>query len=152
MVAKLGRTALMFGAAAYLAAAMPAAGLPAGAQDERRGDWHGDGGWDRPRCDWREGRDRIRCERDQGRWEREREDRWRREADRKRRDDDRAKGVAAGVIGTALVGGLIVALASDSKKKKKARERERYCIERYGNYDERSDTYRDRDGRSYPCT
>ncbi len=149
-MARLGRTALALGAAAYLAAALPAAGLPAGAQQERRGDWQDDGGWDRSGCDRRDGRDRIRCERDQARWEREREDRWRREAERKRRDDARAKGVAAGVIGTALVGGLIVALASDGKKKK-ARERARYCIERYGNYDERSDTYRARDGNSYPC-
>ncbi|MFJ1288541.1 hypothetical protein ACIKQ4_20740, partial [Acinetobacter baumannii] len=59
-------------------------------------------------------------------------------------------GVVTGVIGTALVGGLIVALTSDGKKK--ARERRRYCLERYGNYDEGSDTYRADDGRSYPCT
>ena len=152
MMARLGRTALALGAAAYLAVGLPAAGMPAGAgQEERRSDWHGDGGWDRPRCDWRDGRDRIHCERDRSRWEREREDRWRREAERKRRDDARTKGVVTGVIGTALVGGLIVALASDGKKKK-ARERRRYCLERYGNYDEGSDTYRADDGRSYPCT
>ena len=38
-----------------------------------------------------------------------------------------------------------------SLKDKETRERQRYCVARYGNYDERSDSYRASDGRWYPC-
>ncbi len=86
------------------------------------------------------GREKERCER---RVERDRHDR---EDDR--REKDRKKGVAAGVVGTLVVGAVIAAIAADAKKKKERRE---YCEREYGNYDERTDSYRASDGRWYRC-
>lgn len=154
MVAHLRRCALAFGAFAWLAGAMPPVPV-AHAQDAQDRRWS-----HRPpprpmgpsidRCDGLYGRDRVRCEsrrdRDRRAWHRRE-----RERERDRRDDARTEGVVAGVVGAAIMGGVIAAVAKDSKKKKERRERRRYCIDRYGNYDERTDSYRARDGRFYPC-
>ncbi len=116
------------------------------AQD-RRG-W-GDGGWSRD-CSRYENRDSRWCrhERDDERRRRD-DERARREHDRHK--NDVAKGAVAGAVGVLVVGGLVAALASSGKKDKEKRERQRYCVARYGNYDERSDSYRASDGRWYPC-
>jgi hypothetical protein len=91
------------------------------------------------------GWERRRCE--------ERRDRHRREEEEKRKDA-KAKGVVAGVVGTMIGAALIGAMVSNSKKDKPDRrteERRRYCLDRYGNYDVRTDSYRASDGRSYRC-
>lgn len=155
MASQFGRWMMALGAAAYLAGASPDH-RPAQAQnaDERGAGWNEGDRWRPQRCRDRDGRDRIRCERERDRWEqerREREDRRRREWERKRRDEARAKGVATGVVGAVVVGGIIAAIASSGDKKKKARERRRYCEERYGNYDERTDSYRAEDGHWHRC-
>jgi BA14K-like protein. len=53
-----------------------------------------------------------------------------------------------GVVGAAVVAGVIAAAA---KRERETRERADYCMNRYGNYDRRTDSYRDRDGYTYPC-
>ncbi len=80
-------------------------------------------------------------------WDRGYEDR-QRERERDRRDDAKAKGVVVGVVGAAVVAGVIAAAA---KRERENRERADYCMNRYGNYDRRNDTYRGSDGYSYPC-
>lgn len=153
MASPFGRWMMALAAAGYLAGASPGH-QPARAQqaEDRRAGWNDDDRWRPPHCRDRDGRDRIRCERERDRWERsEREDRRRREWERKRRDDARAKGVATGVVGAVVVGGIIAAIASSGDKKKKARERRRYCEDRYGNYDERTDSYRADNGQWYRC-
>lgn len=127
MVEKTGRSAWLLAAAVQFLVLLPYAG-PAQAQ-------HRDGyrsGWDRGY------EDRQRDERE--RRERERE--------RDRRDDAKAKGVVVGVVGAAVVAGVIAAAA---KRERENRERANYCMNRYGNYDRRNDTYRGSDGYSYPC-
>ena len=57
-------------------------------------------------------------------------------------------GVVVGVVGAAVVAGVIAAAA---KRERETRERADYCMNRYGNYDRRTDSYRDRDGYTYPC-
>ncbi|MBY8821947.1 hypothetical protein [Sphingomonas colocasiae] len=154
MVARLRRCALAIGAFAWLADAVPSVSV-AHAQDSQDRRWS-----HRPpprpmepsfdRCDRLHGRDRARCE---GRRDRDRRA-WRhheRERERDRRNDARTEGVVAGVVGAAIIGGVIAAVAKDGKKKKELRERRRHCIDRYGNYDERTDSYRASDGRFHRC-
>ncbi|WP_459042018.1 hypothetical protein [Stenotrophomonas sp. PSU-St19] len=127
MFQKTGRTAVLLGAALQLLVLLPYAGQAhAQNRDGYRSGW--DRGYqDRQRDDWE-------------RRERERE--------RDRRDDAKAKRVVVGVVGAAMVAGVIAAAA---KRKREIRERADYCMNRYGNYDRRSDTYRGSDGYSYPC-
>ncbi len=71
----------------------------------------------------------------------------RHDRERKRRKDAKADGVVAGVIGTVMIGGIIAAATSGKKKPKDNRSNRRdYCMDRYGSYDERSDSYRASDG------
>lgn len=133
MRSKSGSLLLTLGAMSFTVLAGPIA-APAEAK-----------GWDRDRPCW-SGGDRRHCGPDRDRWERER-----RERERRRRKDAKADGVVAGVVGAAVVGGIIAAAASSNKKNKEKRERRGYCIERYGNYDERTDSYRAADGAWYKC-
>jgi hypothetical protein len=111
---------------------------PAGAQDWRRGS----------SCRGLEGGDRDRCERASDR----RDDRWDRRRDRERRKDAKTDGIVVGVVGTAILGGIIAAAASGKNKKRDGNDdRRAYCERRYGNYDERTDSYRASDGRWYRC-
>ncbi|RIX83183.1 hypothetical protein [Acidovorax cavernicola] len=91
--------------------------------------------WDHQRTDWY-----------MNNWERQREDHNRRE--RERREDATAAGVVVGVVGTAVLAGVIAAAA---KREKDERSRADYCLSRYGNYDRATDTYRARDGYAYRC-
>lgn len=127
MFQKTGRTAVLLGAALQLLVLLPYAGQAhAQNRDGYRSGW--DRGYqDRQRDDWE-------------RRERERE--------RDRRGDAKAKRVVVGVVGAAVVAGVIAAAA---KREREIRERADYCMNRYGNYDRRSDTYRGSDGYSYPC-
>lgn len=138
MVSHMKIRALMLSAACS-AAVMPPLASPAAAQSWRRGD----------ACRGLDGRDRARCERASERCD----DRWdrRRERERNRRNDAKTQGIVAGVVGTAILGGIIAAAASGNKKRGNDGRREE-CEERYGNYDERSDSYRASDGRLYPCS
>lgn len=126
MFLKTGRTALILAVAAQLVL-MPYAG-DAHAQrgDRYNPQWNQDYR-DRDRDDWQ-------------RRERERE--------RERRHDAKTTGVVVGVVGAAVVAGVIAAAA---KRERETRERADYCMSRYGNYDRRTDSYRDRDGYTYPC-
>ena len=56
--------------------------------------------------------------------------------------------MVVGVVGAAVVAGGIAAAA---KRERETRERADDCMNRYGNYDRRTDSYRDRDGYTYPC-
>lgn len=127
MSLKTGRMALALGAAAQLLVLMPYAG---DAHAQRGGGYRA--GWD------------------QGYQDRQRDEWQRREWDRKRerRDEAKAKDIVAGVVGVAVVAGVIAAAA---KHERENRERADYCISRYGNYNRRTDTYRDSDGYTYPC-
>ena len=139
MVSRTGRWMSIAGAAALAFPIVPVA-APAQAR-----------GWDKSSsCRGLEGRDRARCERDRdrSRWDRHES---RRDRERKRRKDAKTDGIVAGVVGTAIVGGIIAAAASSKKKKNKDNDRRGYCEDRYGNYDERTDSYRASDGRSYQC-
>lgn len=127
MFQKTGRSALLLAAAVQMLVLLPYAGT---AQAQHRDGYRS--GWDRGY------EDRQRDERE--RRERERE--------RDRRDDAKAKGVVVGVVGAAVVAGVIAAAA---KRERETRERVDYCMQRYGNYDRRNDTYRGSDGYSYPC-
>lgn len=151
MWTKAGRWLLVAGMSAQLCGALPTVGA-AGAErwEDSRDDWRDGDRYRRSRCDRYDGRERYRCERDRDRWADDRRDRHR-ERERERRKDAKKDGVVAGVVGAAVVGGIIAAIASDNSKKKKARERERYCSDRYGNYDARTDSYKDRDGRWRRC-
>lgn len=71
-----------------------------------------------------------------------------REHERRRREDAKAKGVVIGVVGTAVLAGVIAAAANRQKEK---RERADDCLRRHGNHDSRTDTYRAADGYRYPC-
>lgn len=103
--------------------------------------------------DWRdgrgcwglEGRDRARCERDN----RRAGEHYRNDRERERRKDAKAEGVVAGVVGAAIIGGIIASAAN--KNKNKERDRREYCERRYGEYDARSDSYRASNGVWYPC-
>ena len=125
MFLKTGRTALLLAAATQLLVLMPYSG-DAHAQrgDRYNPQWNQDY---RDRDDWQ-------------RRERERE--------RERRHDAKTTGVVVGVVGAAVVAGVIAAAA---KRERETRERADYCMSRYGNYDRRTDSYRDRDGYTYPC-
>ena len=127
MFQKTGRTAVLLGAALQLLVLLPYAGQAhAQNRDGYRSGW--DRGYqDRQRDDW-EHRERER--------------------ERDRRDDAKAKRVVVGVVGAAMVAGVIAAAA---KREREIRERADYCMNRYGNYDRRSDTYRGSDSYSYPC-
>ena len=109
--------------------------------------------WGTPSCRGLEGRERARCERarekNESRWDDR--NRHQRDRERERRKDAKADGVVAGVIGTVLIGGIIAAATSGGKKKKEDRNRRDYCSDRYGSYDERSDSYRASDARWYRC-
>jgi hypothetical protein len=133
--------------AAYLSGAVSVDGVAYAQdrQDSPRSERGGDN-WSSRDCDRFENRDSRWCRRDRD------DDRRRREKERDRHKDDVAKGAVAGAVGVLLVGGIVAALASSGKdKEKRARERRRYCVDRYGSYDERTDTYRASDGRWYPC-
>ncbi|MDV3435071.1 hypothetical protein R1H25_06350 [Stenotrophomonas sp. C2852] len=125
MFQKTGRTALLLGAALQLLVLLPYAGQ---AHAQNRDGYRS--GWDR------------------GYQDRQRDDWERRERERDRRDDAKAKRVVVGVVGAAVVAGVIAAAA---KREREIRKRADYCMNRYGNYDRRSDTYRGSDGYSYPC-
>lgn len=140
MFSLVGRWTMMAGAAASAFTLVPIA-APVHAQN-----------WGAPSCRGLEGRERVRCERAReqhdSRWD---DDRSRNKRERERRKDAKADGVVAGVIGTVLIGGIIAAATSGGKKKKADRNRRDYCMDRYGSYDERSDSYRASDGRWYRC-
>ncbi|MEV5121201.1 MULTISPECIES: hypothetical protein [Stenotrophomonas] len=127
MFLKTGRAVLLLVAAAQLLVLLPYSG-DAHAQrgDRYNPQWNQDYR-DRERDDWQ-------------RRERERE--------RERRHDAKTTGVVVGVVGAAVVAGVIAAAA---KRERETRERADYCMNRYGNYDRRTDSYRDRDGYTYPC-
>ncbi len=129
MFMKPGRAALLLAAAANLLVLLPYSG-----------DAHAQRG-DRYSPQWNQNyRDR-----DRDAWERrERE----RDRERERRHEARTTGVVVGVVGAAVVAGVIAAAA---KRERETRERADYCIRRYGNYDRRNDTYRSADGYTYPC-
>ena len=128
MFLKTGRTVLLLVAAAQLLVLLPYSG-DAHAQrgDRYNPQWNQDYR-DRERDDWQR---------------RERE----RERERERRHDAKAS-VVVGVVGAAVVAGVIAAAA---KRERETRERADFCMNRYGNYDRRTDSYRDRDGYTYPC-
>ena len=132
MFLKTGRTALILAAAAQLVL-MPYSG-----------DAHAQRG-DRYNPQWNQDyRDR-----DRDAWERRERERERdRDRERERRHDARTAGVVVGVVGAAVVAGVIAAAA---KRERETRERADYCMNRYGNYDRRNDTYRGSDGYTYPC-
>ena len=143
------RLVLSIGALAYVAALVPVAS-PASAQS-----WEGS-----RTCRGLEGRRLANCERERerersdNRWERDRHadnNYDRRERERKKRKDAKKDGVVQGVVGAVVVGGIVAAIASSGNKKKKDRERRGYCENRYGNYDEKSDSYRASNGRWYRC-
>ncbi len=143
MTSRTGRWLSITAAAALAFPIVPAA-TPAQAQN-----------WGNASSCWsREGRDRDRCERDQQRRNREEAQRNRaqerqRERERDRRNDAKTDGIVIGVVGAAVLAGVIA--AATSGKRDSNRDRRNYCMERYGNYDERSDSYRARDGRWYRC-
>ncbi|NED68989.1 BA14K family protein [Streptomyces sp. SID10244] len=122
MFLKTGRTALILAVAAQLVL-MPYAG-----------DAHAQRG-DRYNPQWNQ----DYRERDREAWERR---------ERERRHDAKTAGVVVGVVGAAVVAGAIAAAA---KRERETRERADYCMNRYGNYDRRNDTYRGADGYTYPC-
>ncbi len=126
MFLKTGRTALILAVAAQLVL-MPYAG-----------DAHAQRG-DRYNPQWNQ----DYRERDREAWERRE-----RERERERRHDAKTAGVVVGVVGAAVVAGVIAAAA---KRERETRERADYCMNRYGNYDRRNDTYRGSDGYTYPC-
>lgn len=127
MFQKTGRAALLLGAALQVLVLLPYADQ---AHAQNRDGYRS--GWDRGY------QDRQRDE-----WERRE-----RERERDRRDDAKAKRMVVGVVGAAVVAGVVAAAA---KREREVRERADYCMSRYGNYDRRSDTYRGSDGYSYPC-
>lgn len=126
MFLKTGRTALILAVAAQLVL-MPYAG-----------DAHAQRG-DRYNPQWNQ----DYRERDREAWERRE-----RERERERRHDAKTAGVVVGVVGAAVVAGVIAAAA---KRERETRERADYCMNRYGNYDRRNDTYRGADGYTHPC-
>jgi len=129
MFLKTGRTALLLAAATQVLVLMPYSDdAHAQRSDRYNPQWNQDY------------RDR---ERDDGQ-RRERE----RDRERERRHDAKTAGVVVGVVGAAVVAGVIAAAA---KRERETRERADYCMNRYGNYDRRTDSYRDRDGYTFPC-
>jgi len=125
MFLKTGRNALLLAATAQLLVLLPYSG-----------DAHAQRG------------DRYNPQWNQDYRDRERDDWQRRERERERRHDAKTAGVVVGVVGAAVVAGVIAAAA---KRERETRERADYCMNRYGNYDRRTDSYRDRDGYTYPC-
>jgi len=81
-------------------------------------------------------------------WERMHEEQRRHEWERQRRDDAKAAGIVVGVVGTAVLAGVVAAAA---KRDRDQRARADYCLGRYGNYDLATDTYRASNGYAYPC-
>lgn len=126
MFLKAGRIALLLGVATHLFFLMSYSGV-AHAQ------WHDDDDhhqWtaprdDYPRNDWRQ-----------------------RERERERRDEAKATGIVAGVVGVAVLTGVIAAAAKRDREKN---SRADYCFRRYGNYNRATDTYRAADGYTYRC-
>jgi hypothetical protein len=127
MFLKTGKTALLLAAATQLLVLMPYSGDAHAQRGDRYNPQWSQDYRDRDRDDWQ-------------RRERERE--------RERRHDAKTTGVVVGVVGAAVVAGVIAAAA---KRERETRERADYCMNRYGNYDRRTDSYRDRDGYTYPC-
>lgn len=125
LLARSRRITLWLGAMAQALVFMPYA-APAHAQR-----------WDHHRPDWH-----------QNRWELQREEQQRRDQERQRRDDAAAAGVVVGVVGTAVLAGVIAAAAQRDKNE---RARADYCLNRYGNYDRATDSYRASDGYAYRC-
>ncbi|EVT72936.1 hypothetical protein X548_11075 [Stenotrophomonas maltophilia 5BA-I-2] len=125
MFLKTGRTALLLAAATQVLVLLPYSG-----------DAHAQRG------------DRYNPQWNQDYRDRERDDWQRRERERERRHDAKTAGVVVGVVGAAVVAGVIAAAA---KRERETRERADYCMNRYGNYDRRTDSYRDRDGYTFPC-
>lgn len=129
MFLKTGRAVLLLVAAAQLLVLLPYSG-----------DAHAQRG-DRYNPQWNQDyRDRERDD-----WQRRERERHR---ERERRHAAKTAGVVVGVVGAAVVAGVIAAAA---KRERETRERADYCMNRYGNYDRRTDSYRDRDGYTYPC-
>lgn len=131
MSLKPRRTALLLAAAAQLMLLLPYSG-----------DAHAQRG-NRYNPQW----DQDYRDRDRDAWERRERER-ERDRERERRHDAKTTGVVVGVVGVAVVAGVIAAAA---KRERETRERADYCIRRYGNYDRRKDTYRGADGYTYPC-
>jgi len=129
MFLKTGRNALLLAATAQLLVLLPYSGVAHAQRGDRHNPQWNQDYRDRERDDWQR---------------RERE----RERERERRHDAKATGVVVGVVGAAVVAGVIAAAA---KRERETRERADYCMNRYGNYDRRTDSYRDRDGYTYPC-
>jgi hypothetical protein len=127
MFLKTGRAVLLLVAAAQLLVLLPYSGDAHAQRGDRYNQQWNQDYRDRERDDWQ-------------RRERERE--------RERRHDAKTTGVVVGVVGAAVVAGVIAAAA---KRERETRERADYCMNRYGNYDRRTDSYRDRDGYTYPC-
>lgn len=127
MFLKTGRNALLLAATAQLLVLLPYSGDAHAQRSERYNPQWNQDYRDRERDDWQ------RRERDR---------------DRERRHDAKTTGVVVGVVGAAVVAGVIAAAA---KRERETRERADYCMNRYGNYDRRTDSYRDRDGYTYPC-
>ncbi|WP_411851942.1 hypothetical protein ACLB90_05300 [Stenotrophomonas sp. LGBM10] len=124
MFFRTGRIALLCAVAAQMLVPLPYVGIAHAQPDDYRPGWNQHDRDDR------------------------RDDRRRHERERDRRDDDKATGVVVGVVATAVVAGVIAAAA---KRERETRERTDYCIQRYGNYDRRSDSYRAANGYTYPC-
>lgn len=131
MSLKPGGTALLLAPAAQLMLLLPYSG-----------DAHAQRG-NRYNPQW----DQDYRDRDRDAWERRERER-ERDRERERRHDAKTTGVVVGVVGAAVVAGVIAAAA---KRERETRERADYCIRRYGNYDRRNDTYRGADGYTYPC-
>ncbi|HHA2559288.1 TPA: hypothetical protein ACOEOH_000797 [Stenotrophomonas maltophilia] len=127
MFLKPGRTALLLAATVQLVVLLPYSGdAHAQRSDRYAPQWN---------QDYRD--------RDRDAWERRK-----RERERERRHDAKTAGVVVGVVGAAVVAGVIAAAA---KREREVRERADYCMNRYGNYDRRNDTYRGADGYTYSC-
>lgn len=139
MLHRIKTAPLLMGALAMTCGAMIPA-TPAAAQD--RSEWQNRDWQNRDRDRDRRG-DWDRRDRDRDRWQDSRRDR-----ERERRKDAKTDGIVTGVVATAVIGGIIAAAASSGKKKS---DRQRYCEDRYGNYDPRTDQYRASDGRYYRC-
>ncbi|EZP45474.1 BA14K family protein precursor [Stenotrophomonas sp. RIT309] len=129
MFLKTGRTVLLLVAAAQLLVLLPYSGVAHAQRGDRYNPQWNQDYRDRERDDWQR---------------RERE----RERESERRHDAKATGVVVGVVGAAVVAGVIAAAA---KRERETRERADYCMNRYGNYDRRTDSDRDPDGYTYPC-
>lgn len=73
--------------------------------------------------------------------------------DRQRREQRRKDRVRSAIVistlGPQAAGGVVA--TSVVKKKRMERERRNYCLDRYGNYDQKTDSYRDDRGQWRRC-